>query len=188
MPLPSPIQTTDTFNTWLDATNNVISHIANTDAYVLVTNTTSANLVTTGNVYVNGAIHTGTLVANANVVLGGTSLGASTPVLKITTNASNSNTASIYGTNLSITMTNTVWSGTDVTVGPNTVFQGIVTINATATLSKNVTVATSGLRITTNTSINTLSIGINNGLTYNINSTVSQVTTNSTVYLSLIHI
>lgn len=182
MPLPSPIQTTDTFNTWLDATNNVISHIANTDAYVLVTNTTSANLVTTGNVYVNGAIHTGTLVANANVVLGGTSLGASTPVLKITTNASNSNTASIYGTNLSITMTNTVWSGTDVTVGPNTVFQGIVTINATATLSKNVTVATSGLRITTNTSINTLSIGINNGLTYNINSTVSQVTTNSTVY------
>ena len=182
MPLPSLIQSSDTFNTWLDATNNVIAHIANTDAYVLVTNATSANLVATGNVYVNGAVHTASLVANANVVLGGTSLGASTPLLSLKLGAGNTNTAALYGTNLSITMTNTVWSGTDVTVGPNAVFQGAVTINAAATLTKNVALATAVLTVTTNSTVNTLSVGTYQALTYNLNATVSQVTTNSTVY------
>jgi len=182
MPLPSLIQSSDTFNTWLDATNNVIAHIANTDAYVLVTNATSANLVATGNVYVNGAVHTASLVANANVVLGGTSLGASTPLLSLKLGAGNTNTAALYGTNLSITMTNTVWSGTDVTFGPNAVFQGTVTINAAATLTKNVALATAVLTVTTNSTVNTLSVGATQALTYNLNATVSQVTTNSTVY------
>lgn len=182
MPLPSLIQASDTFNTWLDATNNVIAHIANTDAYVLVTNASSANLVATGNVYVNGAVHTAVLMANANVVLGGTTLGSATSVLKINLGPANTNTVALYGTNLSITMTNTVWSGTDVAVGPNTVFQGLVTINAAATLTKNVALATSVLTVTTNSTVNTLSVGANQALTYNLNATVSQVTTNSTVY------
>lgn len=182
MPLPSLIQASDTFNTWLDATNNVIAHIANTDAYVLVTNASSANLVATGNVYVNGAVHTTSLVANANVVLGGTSLGSSTPILKLNLGPANTNTVAIYGTNLSITMTNTVWSGADITVGPNTVFQANVTINAMATLTKNVALATSVLTVTTNSTVNTVSVGAIPSLTFNVNSTVTQVTTNSTVY------
>lgn len=182
MPIPAIIQTTDTFNTWLDATNNVISEIANTSTYVLVTNATSANLVSTGNVYVNGAVHTAVLVANANVVLGGTALEGGTPILRLTTNSSNSNTATLRGTNLTITMTNTVWAGTDLTIGPNTLFQGVVTINATATLTKNAAIAGSVLTIHSNTTVNTLSVGADQALTYNVNSTVSQIKTNSTVY------
>ena len=134
MPLPNTIQGTDTFNTWLDATNNVIVHIANTSVYVLVNNTA------TGNVSVTGQVTTATLLANANVVLGATTLGAATPVFKLTTNSSNSNTIAILGTNLTIAMTNTVMSGTFLSIGQNTTMVGILTVTGNTILSNTLVV------------------------------------------------
>ena len=181
MPLPSFVQTTDTFNTWLDVTNNLISYVANTDPYVLV------NTTTNGNVSVNGALTTATLVANANVVLGGSSLGASTPLLSLKLGAGNTNTASFYGTNLSISMTNTVWSGTGIDFAPNVVFNGLMTVAAPATFTKNVALGSAVLSINTTADVTlgntvTLKSGSNIHLTVNSNSTVSQITTNSNVY------
>lgn len=179
MPLPSVIQGTDTFNTWLDATNNLISHVANTDVYVLVNNTTS-----TGNVSVNGSIGTATLVANANVVLGGSSLVAATPIFKLTTNSLNSNTISMLGSNLTIAMTNTVLSGTDLSIGQNTVIVGKATITGVVNVTANTTLTSSILALTTNATQNTVTIGANvvsvvvnalgaayssNGTTYSVN-------------------
>ena len=129
MPLPSVVQGTDTFNTWLDATNNVITHVANTSVYVLVNNTAA------GNISITGQVTTATLLANANVVLGATTLGAATPVFKLTTNSTNANTIAILGTNLTIAMTNTVMSGTYLSIGQNTSIVGTLTVTSNTTFS-----------------------------------------------------
>lgn len=59
MPLPAILLTSDSFEDWFDATNNLISHVGNTAAYVRVyPNTVSqiqaANLQSTGNAVING--------------------------------------------------------------------------------------------------------------------------------------
>lgn len=175
MPLPSTIQGTDTFNTWLDATNNLISHVANTNQFVLVNNVASV-----GNVAIDGSVTTGTLVANANVVLGGSSLLSTTPILRLTTNASNINTVAMFGTNLTIAMTNTVMSGTDLSIGQNTVIQGRVTIGGLTSISANTTLS-GFVATTTNTSANVVSIGAN-VVTVTINTSASWYTANAVVY------
>lgn len=60
MPLPNYVLPTDIFFTWLDATNNLTSHVSNTSAYILVAqNATPA--VTTGNVAIDGTLSLTTL-------------------------------------------------------------------------------------------------------------------------------
>lgn len=143
MPLPSIVQTTDTFNTWLDATNNTISHVGNTSAYVQIAqNATPSTSV--GNTDLNGVATLTQLATTGNVVLGGydatyrgNTVACTTPVFLVTTNSS-SNTISMRAVNLSISVTNTVMSGTDFTVAPNTVFNG-----ATTTFSKNLSFTSS---------------------------------------------
>lgn len=178
MPLPSLIQTTDTFNTWFDATNNLISSLSNTSTYVLVDGPPS-----TGNIAVNGTIKTATFVANGNVSLGGTSL--ETGVLRITTN-STFNTLTFSGANLSISVTNTVMSGTDFTVSPNTEFKGAtVLVGSAATFTKNVTVttatATGFVSITSNATISTFG-AVSNALLIIANSTGSNTTLTTNIW------
>ena len=169
MPLPNTIQGTDTFNTWLDATNNVIVHIANTSVYVLVNNTA------TGNVSVTGQVTTATLLANANVVLGATTLGAATPVFKLTTNSSNSNTIAILGTNLTIAMTNTVMSGTFLSIGQNTTMVGILTVTGNTILSN--TLVVTGNTALSNTLIVTGNTVLSNTLAVTGTSTLTGAAT-----------
>ena len=165
MPLPNTIQDTDTFNTWLDATNNVIVHVANTSVYVLVNNTA------TGNVSVTGQVTTATLLANANVVLGATTLGAATPVFKLTTNSSNSNTIAILGTNLTIAMTNTVMSGTFLSIGQNTTMVGILTVTGNTILSN--TLVVTGNTALSNTLVVTGNTALSNTLIVTGNTVLS---------------
>lgn len=174
MPLPALIQTSDTFNTWFDATNNLISHVSNTSVYVLVNNTA------TGNVLVNGTFQTATMIANANVVLGGTTLSAG--VLRVTTNATQ-NTVTLTGQEFAVSMSNVSFSGTDVSIAPNTIFQGTsVTINSTATLTKNTSVLSTLLVAQSNATVNTVTVGATNVIAVSVNSTVSTFATNSTTY------
>lgn len=173
MPLPALIQTSDTFNTWFDATNNLISHVSNTSVYVLVNNTAS------GNVAVTGTVQTASIIANANVVLAGTTLSAG--VLKVTTNSSQ-NTVTVSGQEFSVNMTNTVFSGTDLTVAPNTTFNGTTTLTGVTTLTKNTSIITTGLVVTSNATTNATTIGTANVVVVSVNSTVSTFSTNSTTY------
>ena len=168
MPLPNTIQGTDTFNTWLDATNNVIVHVANTSVYVLVNNTA------TGNVSVTGQVTTATLLANANVVLGATTIGAATPVFKLTTNSSNSNTIAILGTNLTIAMTNTVMSGTFLSIGQNTTMVGILTVTGNTILSNT-------LVVTGNTALSNTLVVTGNTVLSNTLAVTGAVTLSSTL-------
>lgn len=155
MPLPPIIQQTDTFNTWFDATNNVISHIANTGAYVLVT-TSATPSISTGNVHLNGTIHTATLLANANVTLGGTSLTADSPIFKMTTNSS-ADVIALRANSLSVSVTNTVISGSGtLTIAPSTnvtgafMVTGTTKLTGTSVLASNVTAAGNDFIVTAN--------------------------------------
>lgn len=151
MSLPPIIQPTDTFNTWFDATNNLISHVSNTSAYVLVNNTAQ------GNVSVTGTVTTATLVANGNVVLGGLTTGCTTPVFKLTTNGV-SDTAAIIASNVSIAATNTVISGTDLTIAPNTVINGKTTLTGNLAVTLGATFSNT-IVVTGNTTFsNTLAV------------------------------
>lgn len=96
MPLPSLILTTDTFNTWFHATNNLISHLGSTNAYILVSSSATPP-PSTGNIRVNGTATFLTLVVNTtmNVYSGATINGA----------VALSNTLSVVG---SVTFSNTV--------------------------------------------------------------------------------
>ena len=60
MSLPAIILTSDSWNTWFDATNNLISHIANTNSYILIQQTATPN-ASVGNAAVNGTMSLWTL-------------------------------------------------------------------------------------------------------------------------------
>ena len=55
MPLPSFIQLANTFGQWVGVTNNLISHVDNTSAYILVAQNATPR-VSAGNVSINGVI------------------------------------------------------------------------------------------------------------------------------------
>lgn len=64
MALPNLITPTDTFQTWFDATNNVISHIDNANNFLLT------NRTMTGNATVNGYITTNNVIVSSNATFG----------------------------------------------------------------------------------------------------------------------
>jgi len=181
MPLPSLIQTSETFNTWFDATNNLISHVSNTSVYVLASQNATPN-TTTGNISLNGTMTTASLIANANVSFGGTTLASG--VLRVTSNSTQGNGAVIVsGNTFDVSMTNVVFSGTDVSIAPNTIFQGTtVTINSTAVLTKNTSISSPLFVANSNASVNTITVAATNVLAILVNSTVATFSTNSTTF------
>ena len=60
MPLPNYVLPTDIFFTWLDATNNLTSHVSNTSAYILVAQNATPQ-VSVGNVAINGVVSVNTI-------------------------------------------------------------------------------------------------------------------------------
>lgn len=182
MPLPPIIQTTDTFNTWFDATNNLISHVANTNAYVLVTNSSSGTLLSSGNVHVNGTIHTVSLVANANVVLVGSTLSG-TGVVKVTRDGTDDG-VTITANNFSISVSNTTISGSDITIAANAVFNNRATLNGVASFTQNTAIASSVLAV--NTSSNS---AIGNSMVFASGSTIHlRANANATLSALLVNV
>jgi len=69
----------DTFNTWLDATNNLISHAANTSATIQLSQNATPT-PTTGNLFLNGTATVLNLVVNGSTDLAGTNVNVSANV------------------------------------------------------------------------------------------------------------
>jgi len=179
MPLPSLIQTSETFNTWFDATNNLISHVSNTSVYVLASQNATPN-TTTGNISLNGIMTTASLIANANVSFGGTTLASG--VLRVTSN-STQGAVIVTGNTFAVNMVNVVFSGMDLSIGPNTVFQGnTVIFNSIAFLTKNTSISTTLFVANSNTTVNTITVAPTNVLAILVNSTVATFSTNSTTF------
>lgn len=135
MPLPPIIQPIDTFNTWFDATNNVISHIGNTSAYIQVAQNATPS-VSTGNVALNGIATITQVVATGNVVLGGVSSTCATPVFSVVNNATP--TLNVIATTVGISAVTTEFSGSNLNIASNTQVNGIFTAQANASFTKNV--------------------------------------------------
>lgn len=70
MPLPSLLYGDDTFRTWFDATNNLISHVANTSVYPLLSNST-VTYTANGDLNLNGTLRVVNLIANGQVTFNG---------------------------------------------------------------------------------------------------------------------
>jgi len=68
MPLPNFVAPTDIFFTWLDATNNLTSHVDNTSAYLLVAQNATPR-TSTGNLALTGTFTVGTTVINTVAIV-----------------------------------------------------------------------------------------------------------------------
>lgn len=158
MPLPAIIQTSDTFNTWLNATNNLISHVANTSVFLQGQASASPTAVL-GNTALSGTFFLSSLVANTNLTVAGTATmnvaapttisGATTisGVVSITNTLTQSGPVNISGA-LTITSTTTTISGAGtlvsnvaatvantLTVTRATTLQNTVTMNGAVTMA-----------------------------------------------------
>lgn len=160
----SLLNTSDTFNTWFNATNNVISYVANSLNFVATTS------VTTGNVTLNGsATIYGGLTSNANTYLHGSS--ASDAVLYVTKATGNANVVTIKSSALDIT------SGTTTLYGPGTLsIQSATTLSAALNATANIAVSNA----TSNTVIAPGRIVFNNGNA--INATAYSGTANNATF------
>lgn len=144
----------DTFDTWFNATNTVLSHLANSKNYV------ATATVTTGNVTLNGSatIH-GSLTSNANTYLHGTN--ASDAVLYVTKTAAGSNVLSVASNTFDIV------SGTTTFYAPGALnIQTPTMISASVNVTSNVAVSNA----TSNTVIAPGRIEFNNGNAINATS------------------
>lgn len=70
MPLPNILSGEDTFRTWFDATNNLISHVSNTSAYPLLSNST-VTYTSNGDLNLDGTLRVRNLIANGEVTFNG---------------------------------------------------------------------------------------------------------------------
>lgn len=68
MPLPNFVAQTDIFFTWLDATNNLTSHVDNTSAYLLVAQNATPR-TSSGNIALSGTFTLGTTVLNTSALV-----------------------------------------------------------------------------------------------------------------------
>ena len=118
MPLPSIITSLDSFNTWIDATNNVISHIANTSTYIIVQQSGSPT-ASVGNVALNGSATVWTFGV----------LGNTTGNLVFTVNG----TAMLVNTTMSVTNVATFLNTVAIT-GATTI-AGALTVNSTLSVT-----------------------------------------------------
>lgn len=129
MPLPDIIRTTDSFNTWFNATNNLTSHVSNANAFVLPAQNGTPQ-VANGNVSINGTATLVTIVAN-NFTL-----------TNPTTNAVFTGNVEI-GNRLTVASDTTL--GNSVTITRNLALSGNVTgalnITATANVTANIAIA-----------------------------------------------
>ncbi len=158
MPLPAIIQTSDTFNTWLSATNNLISHVANT-AVFLQGQATASPAAVTGNTALSGTFFLSSLNVNTNITIGGTATaniaapitlsGATTisGAVSITNTLTQSGPVNISGT-VAVNAASVTFSGTGILVSNvavtiantlavlrATTLQNTVTVNGAVTMA-----------------------------------------------------
>lgn len=138
MALPAFIQTTGTFNTWFDATNNVISYLVNSSALLQISqNATPAT--STGNAALDGTLSLSSLSVNASTLLTG--------LVNVSANITASGTTNFTGpvtitsTTLGVTG-NATFSGSWVNVSSgflrvtgNVVFSNVFGVVGATTLS-----------------------------------------------------
>lgn len=151
MPAPSLIATTDTFNDWFNATNNLISFVSNTSQVIQVGGTAN------GNVSINGTMTVSNLVVNTSANLVGllvNTTAASVPVpTTIAGNVVISAADLSVGRNLSVTSNTAV--GKDLSVGGNASVTGNVAVSGAVYVGSNVTVGLASITIG-NTTANTV--------------------------------
>ena len=119
MPLPSYIQLANTFGQWVDATNNLISHLDNTSVYILVAQNATPR-VSSGNVTINGVM----TIANS------TNSTAITPVGMTVGSTVVNTTATSLGGTLSVSGAANTLSTLGVTGTLTALGQLVVTTNA----------------------------------------------------------
>jgi len=140
MSLPSVILTSASFNTWLDATNNVITHLANTSAFILLSQNATPD-VSSGNASVNGVFTISQLVVNSSANLAGTTINASANInftgqtINVYSNAAF--TGATLDTSSNVTITGAFLNVTagSVRVGGTANLQGLLNVTGNTTLS-----------------------------------------------------
>lgn len=151
MPAPSLIATTDTFNDWFNATNNLISFVSNTSQVIQVGGTAN------GNVSINGTMTVSNLVVNASANLVGLLVNTTAVSVPVPTTIAGNLIISAadlsVGRNLSVTANTAV--GKDLTVGGNASVTGNVAVSGAVYVGSNVTVGLSSTTIG-NTTANTV--------------------------------
>ncbi len=156
--LPSIVQTTDSFNTWFDATNNVISHLANTSVFLLLSQNATPS-VAQGNAAFGNVVTIPTLVVNTSANVAGTTVNVS---------------ANLNHTGTTATFTsNVVVSAATLQVGGNTTLAGAF-----------VNVATGRLQVTGNVTFSNSMVLVGNATFSNTVSVTGAATFNSTVLVS----
>lgn len=208
MPVPNIILSTDSFNTWIDATNNLISHVVNTSSFILVQSTASP-VASVGNVALNGVatLWTTKIVGNAtgNLVFeaNGTTVHVNT-IMSVVGGATFSNTVSISGAttllgtlavNSAATITNATFSvvnssATQFSTNTTTTNVGTsLTVVGAATFQHSATVTNASATIfVVNSSaltVNTTNFNVNSAMTLTKTLTTSGgLVTNSLVELA----
>lgn len=130
MPLPPFLTTSNTVRQWLNATNNLISHVDNTSVYILVAQNATPR-VSTGNISLNGTMILGTSVINSTFYSG--SVNNATFAYGKPENGWNVNTAVFLYGNTVTTNTTVLSIGANVMANTSAVMMGNSTVNSTHT-------------------------------------------------------
>lgn len=151
MPAPSLIATTDTFNDWFNATNNLISFVSNTSQVIQVGGTAN------GNVSINGTMTVSNLDVNTSANLVGLTVNTTAVSVPVPTTIAGNVVISAadlsVGRNLSVTSNTAV--GKDLSVGGNASVTGNVAVSGAVYVGSNVTVGLASITIG-NTTANTV--------------------------------
>lgn len=145
MPLPDILLTSDTFQEWFDATNNLISHVANTSAYVRVyPNTVSqilaGNLQNTGNAVVNGTVSVLNLSTTNSASFGGSN-ATFTANVSISGLVNVTNQVVISGAASTLTVAANATFGSRLQVGSTARFAGNVEVSGNSTFTGDILAA-----------------------------------------------
>ena len=165
MPLPPIINEIDTFNVWFDATNDVITHLGNSSALLLVAQNATPD-ISTGNVSMNGVFTTTNLTVPS-------SLSVNLTAVTVNSQMTVANSATFTADALVTLGGRTQFTGASNAeffnriVSSNTALLTTVSVSGTSTLNT--------VSVTGNTSLLNLSVSGNTTLTV--------VTTGSTTLL-----
>lgn len=157
MPFRPIVQTSQQFNTWLDATNDLINYVSNTDVF-LVAQANATPQAAVGNTALNGTLFLSRLSVNTTVTLSGTLANVATTTTNISGNTTLSgptnitstltisggtsvigSTLSINGTAVTLTGAGTLVSNVATSVGNTLAVAGAVTLSNTANVAGAVT-------------------------------------------------
>lgn len=169
MPLPSLVQLANTFGQWVNATNNLISHVDNTSVYIIVSQNATPR-VSTGNVSINGTATIAT-VNITSALTANSSNGTSGQIL--TSNGTGAYWAPAPASVNTTGGTGSIqfYNGTTIGSSANLVFNGTSIFVGNSTSNGNYGQTTLAVSNTTNTTTIT-PVGVTIGTTV-VNTTVA---------------